>query len=342
MRLAAVAALCIAVSVALLVGCAAAPEDGGNGGGNGGPTTPTFAIAPAGNPLMVLAGQRVYFTMTRTDLSPPQTVTATWSVTGDVGTIGRETGVFTATETTSSTSPVTGKVRATTALGSAEVAVQAGVQAGGITSISILVPPGVDLNNVRPGQTIQFAAEGRDYFGNRSVGARLLVSPQWTCDAALGTIDQTGLFVASAGQQTTAVQGYVRARLGGPIGWSTAELALRKTFPAQLSVEPTEFDFGNDGAPTATGVVRIRNLGSDPMLWSLSFTSDQSAVWLTASRQSGTDSGDVTITATRTGLAAGRYTGRIRVATNVGLVDIPVSMEVSTMSVIISGEGVAQ
>jgi len=180
--------LLVAALVAL-VGC-------GGGGGGGVPTVATIVVYPDNslyNPLQVMAGISFTFHAEPRDASGnPVETTVTWATSGGIGTIDPLSGQFTATTTTSSTSPVSGQV--TASADGVSTSVNVAVVPGPVTAIEIEPPAGVDLSDVPRGTQVQFTAVGEDEYGNR--GVRILVSPRWSVRGGVGTITAEGLFAA--------------------------------------------------------------------------------------------------------------------------------------------------
>jgi hypothetical protein len=334
MRVLAVTAAALALAGLWCVGCGSGTTPVTPGGSG------TYVISPQAAPLVLTAGQRVNFTAalqpsaTGEAVSATEPVTLAWSAQGDIGSINAQTGVFTATETASSSSPKTGTIKVTSTKGTGTLTVRVGVSLSAIARIVISYPSNVQLNALNPGQAVQFSAVGEDMFGNRSVGARLLISPTWTCDAALGTIDTRGRFVARLGQQTTPATGTVTASLAGVGGMVTESVSLTVNFPAQLSATPTTLAFGDN---LATKTFQIANLGSKALTW----TASETTSWMSLSATSGSAPKTVTVTVDRTGLAPGSdYAGTITVLGSDGRTsEVNVTMAVTAVDVDISSTG---
>ncbi len=335
MRVLAVAAVALAIAGLWCVGC-----------GSGTPVTPsgngTYVISPQASPLDLTAGQRVNFAATLAATAAAgeaeeEPVALTWSVQGDIGTINAQTGAFTATETASSSSPKTGTIRVSSSAGTGSVSVRVGVSLAAIARIVISYPSNVQLSALSPGQSVQFSAVGEDMFGNRSVGARLLINPNWSCDPALGSIDARGRFVAATGQQTAAATGHITASLPGVGGMVSESLSAAVHFPAQLAATPGTLTYGDS---LSSQTFTVANLGSKPLTW----TASDDAAWLSLSATSGSAPATVTATVNRTGLTPGAdYTGTITVLGSDGrTAQIAVTMAVTALDVDISSTGGAK
>lgn len=323
-----VAALLTAAAL-LLGGCT------GETGGTNPPVTPVnYVVSPQGDPLVVTAGQRVMFTAAREGAAASAAESLIWSVEGDIGSINTTTGQFDATKVASSASPQVGRIRVRTSEGSGTIPVRVTVSPDALSQLEILYPANVNLANCAPGQTVQFNALGSDMFGNRSVGARLYVTPAWSCDPEIGAIDSRGRFTALAGTQTTAASGSITATTPGLGGMVTASVGLTVNFPAQVSVAPTALSFGDS---TTSLSFDITNLGSVPLTW----TATESIPWLSLSATSGSAPATVDVQVNRTGLAAGsNYTGIVTVRGSDGrTAELTVTMQVTAIDVIVSSVG---
>jgi hypothetical protein len=259
-----------------------------------------------------------------------------WSVTGDVGVIDAKTGEFVAAREVAFGSPRTGAVVATYGKQTKEIPVRVELSEADIKRLNVSWPDGVDLQNVGPGQTIQFSAEGTDLLGNRSVGTRMALDCTWSCSPNLGTIDsETGLFKAVTTGDGENFTGRVTATHGSGPDMLTTSVDVRLALPADLSLDSLSFDFGELGkAETLT----IDNLGSETLTWSI--TSD--SPWLTATPASGEGPAEVTVEVDRTGLAGGGYEGTLTIESTGGDATIRCAMDVTTISLIIREAGGSQ
>ena len=105
----------------------------------------------------------------------------------------------------------------------------------------------------------------------------------------------------------------------------------------QLSVSKSLIEFGSSGTEDS---FTIRNTGGGTLTWNI-LTDNQS--WLrvsptVASTTAGTDT--IIVTAGRSDLDEGTYTGAITVSTNEGNVSIPVIMQVNGFNPLVGGIGI--
>lgn len=330
MRVLAVTAAALALAGVWCVGCgsgtAVTPPDGGS----------SYVISPQGDPLTLTAGQHVAFAATLTAAAGAEALLAepvakTWSVEGGIGTIDATTGAFDAVTTASSSNPKTGTIRVRSSAGTGSLRVTVGVSMAAISRIRIQYPSNVQIGALRPGQVVQFSAVGEDMFGNRSVGARLLISPTWSCSPELGTIDSRGRFTARTDQQSTQATGAITASLPGVGGLVTESLAGAVNFPPVMSLTPTTLVYGDS---TTELTFQVLNGGSEALTWAAS----ESLPWLTLSSTGGAAPATVTATVSRAGLSAGSaYAGTITVQGSDGRnAQVSVSMAVTAIDVDIS------
>ena len=322
----------LALIAAAILGCGSAPEGPDGPGGPSGPDGATYAMVPQGDPLEVLPGEHISFSVTKT-LGGETTRVAdvAWATTPGLGEIDAA-GQFVATTEAPSDNGVTGTVSASAQGWEGSVDVEVRLRAEGVSHLTIVVPSGVDLSAVLPGQEIAFAVEGTDSFGNRGVGARLAVPATWSCDAVIGSVDEAGLFTARQVPSTASVSGSVRARYTSEAGAPSAVQPLTVVFPPDLSVEQDVLDFGDEAI---TLPITITNLGSQALTWEVS----EDLPWLTASPASGSGDATVNVVVTRTDLDAGTYTGTVAVISNGGTASVDVTMRITTAEIIVSSDG---
>lgn len=304
-----------AVLVAALGGCASQTAGPAQ-------SSTTMVVKPTGDPLVLQPGEVRVFralsllgTEVGTEANP-----VVWSVTGDIGTMtaSASSAEFHALEQLDAGTYEDGVVTATHGGVAESVNVRIYLGDSDVTGLEILWPSGVDLDNVLPGQEIQFGAEGTDDFGNRSVSTRMEVDATWSCDSAIGTIDGNGLFTARSGPSSVRVAGAVHASAPGKWGPVSDSVDAQVVFPAELAVGPDVLSLSE---ATPSGTVQIQNLGSETLSW----TASESIPWLTVTPTSGTDQGQAQASVPSwTGLTEGLHAGMIRVASNGGSSDVAV------------------
>ena len=110
-------------------------------------------------------------------------------------------------------------------------------------------------------------------------------------------------------------------------------VSVSMTVPAEstvLSISPTSLDFGTTSTSEA---FNISNSGTGTLSWSVS----ESVSWITSvSPSSGTNSGNVTVQISRSGMSPGTHNGTISVASNGGNQSVSVSMTVPAETEIVS------
>ena len=100
--------------------------------------------------------------------------------------------------------------------------------------------------------------------------------------------------------------------------------------PTTINAEPRLLDFG----ATKTALTVHVDAASPPGVGDVAWTAATATPWLSVSPESGTGSGDITVTVDRTGLAAGIYTDGAITVTSGGIpMNVDVAMEVSAAKI---------
>ncbi|HEY3417605.1 MAG TPA: hypothetical protein VGM23_12040 [Armatimonadota bacterium] len=164
-----------------------------------------IVTGPAGANLgSVSSGAALTFTAEGTDSYNNRgesriAITPTWSVQGGIGTVSAN-GVFQAT------AAGTGKIVAT--VGSLQGSLDITVVRGTLSRIRIIAPTGFTPNNVLVNEQDAFTCVAEDANGNRGQASRVAVTPTWSVQGGIGSIDSGGNFTANTPGNGAIVASY--------------------------------------------------------------------------------------------------------------------------------------
>lgn len=175
----------------------------GCGSDDGLPPGPTVQIKPASqnDPTTIESGKSSNFVITDLQGQPIQ-AQANWSVQpqtlGDIAATGQGTARFDAKKTGN------GKIVAVVSRATETIELPITVITGPLTSITV-----TGADTVPRGEQSTFTAEGLDANGNRGKSVRIVITPTWSVEGGIGTINANGVFSA-----TTEGNGKVVATVG--------------------------------------------------------------------------------------------------------------------------------